>query len=139
MAEEAGARCRILAWSDRLISDLFSVAVCARRRTMDFEKTPKMFDKLGLMIRKTERHLTEDYPLLDALLPILEYNPDQLRAGGFLDKWLTAALRAEAAVNTAEIALKPFGIVREDLMLLLQDRMKERFNGLKAAKKSRKK
>ncbi len=106
---------------------------------MDFEKTPKMFDKLGLMIRKTERHLTEDYPLLDALLPILEYNPDQLRAGGFLDKWLTAALRAEAAVNTAEIALKPFGIVREDLMLLLQDRMKERFNGLKAAKKSRKK
>jgi hypothetical protein len=106
---------------------------------MDFEKTPRMFDKLGLLIRKTERHLTEDYPLLDALLPILEYNTDQLRAGGFLDEWLSAALRASAAVNTAETALKPFGIVREDLMLLLQDRMKERFNGLKATKRSRKK
>lgn len=106
---------------------------------MIFEKTPKMFDKLGLMVRKTERHLTEKYPLLDALLPILEYNTDQLQAGGFLDHWLSAALRAESAVNKAEAALKPFGIVREDLMLLLQDRMKERFNDLKAAKRNRKK
>ena len=106
---------------------------------MLFEKTPKMFDKLGLMVRKTERHLEEEYHLLDALLPILEYNTDQLQAGGFLDQWLSAALRAESAVNTAEAALKPFGIVREDLMLLLQERMKERFNDLKAAKRNKKK
>ena len=104
---------------------------------MLFEERPRMFDKLGLLVRKTERHPTEDYPLLDALLPILEYNADQLEAGGFLDSWLSAALRAEAAVNKAEAALKPFGIVREDLMLLIQERMKERFAALKTIKKKR--
>jgi hypothetical protein len=105
---------------------------------MDFEKTPRMFDQLGLLIRRAERHL-EVYPLLDALLPILEYTPDQLEAGGVLGGWLTAALRANAAVNKAEEALQPFGIVREDLMLLLQERMRERHKALKVAKKTKRK
>lgn len=88
----------------------------------DLGERPKLFEKFGLDFRRSERHRSEQYPLLDALLPILEYKIEQLRESGLLDAWLSAAIRAEARINEAEALLKPLGIVREDLLILLHTR-----------------
>jgi hypothetical protein len=100
----------------------------------DSSEPPKLFEKFGLEFRKLERHRSEKYPLLDELLPILEYDIEQLRGSGFLDAWLSAAIRAEARINEAEALLKPLGIVREDLLMLLHTRMDEQYRAQKAAR-----
>jgi hypothetical protein len=80
----------------------------------------------NLMARESRRQNPEPTPLLDALLPILEYSYDELKAGGFDDSFLTAAVKAYARIHRAAAELKPLGIYESDLNLLLQERMKER-------------
>ena len=74
--------------------------------------------------RESKRESSE-CPLLDKLLPILEYSPTQLKEGGFLDQWLSAALIARRQVQKAAGELAPLGIFEEDLILLLNDRMRD--------------
>jgi hypothetical protein len=75
------------------------------------------------MARESQHH--EPAPMLDALLPILEYTYDQLKFGGFDDAFLTAGIRARARIQRAAAELRPLGIFEPDLCLLLQERMKE--------------
>ena len=63
--------------------------------------------------------------MLDAILPILEYTPEQMGTGRFLDDWLTAALKAYSRIKKAASELEPLGIDESDLCLLLQDRMRQ--------------
>lgn len=72
-----------------------------------------------------ERQLDESAPMLDALLPILEYSYDQLKEGGFADAFVTAGIRARPKIHRAATELRPLGIFESDLYLLLQDRMRE--------------
>lgn len=81
------------------------------------------FNKLALQAR---RESPEHALLLEALLPILGYSYERLEAGGFSDAFLTAAMRADARISTAAGQLEPLGIYREDLCLMLQERMKGR-------------
>ncbi len=78
------------------------------------------------LARHARRESPVPAPLLDALLPILEYSYDRLDAGGFSDTFLKAAIKADARISRAAEQLEPLGIYREDLCLLLQERMKER-------------
>jgi hypothetical protein len=78
------------------------------------------------LARRARRESPEPAPLLDALLPILEYSYERLQAGGFSDAFLTAAIKADARISRAAEQLEPVGIYREDLCLLLQERMKDR-------------
>jgi hypothetical protein len=78
------------------------------------------------MARERQRQNPAPAPLLDALLPILEYSYDKLKAGGFDDSFLTAGVKAYARIQRAAAELKPLGIYESDLNLLLQERMKQR-------------
>jgi hypothetical protein len=78
------------------------------------------------LARHARRESPERAPILDALLPILEYSYERLEAGGFSDGFLTAAINADARIARAVEQLEPLGIYREDLCLLLQERMKDR-------------
>jgi hypothetical protein len=97
----------------------------------DPSERPVLYDKFQAKVRLHTKTL-EGYPLLDALLPIFEYTPKQLEASPFLDSWLSAAIRADAALIRAEEILKPFGIWREDLLLLLHDLMRRRLKEQRA-------
>ncbi len=94
---------------------------------LKFRKRPALlswwFNRLA---RHARRESLEPAPILDALLPILEYSYERLQAGGFSDALLTAAIKADARIARAAEQLEPLGIYREDLCLLLQERMKER-------------
>ena len=79
----------------------------------------------GQRLKREEQHRGEPAPLLDALLPVLEYTPEQLKQGGFLDSFLVAGIKARALINRAADELRPLGIHDSDLCLLLQDRMRE--------------
>jgi hypothetical protein len=78
------------------------------------------------LARHARRESPEPAPLLVALLPILEYIYERLEAGGFSDAFLTAAIKADGRISRAAEQLEPLGIYREDLCLLLQERMKDR-------------
>jgi hypothetical protein len=78
------------------------------------------------LARHARRQSPQPAPILEALLPILEYRFEQLQAGDFSDAFLTAAIKADARISRAAEQLEPLGIYREDLCLLLQERMKER-------------
>ena len=78
------------------------------------------------LARHARRESPDPAPTLDALLPILEYSYERLKAGGFSDAFLTAAIKPDARISRAAKELEPLGIYREDLCLLLQERMKER-------------
>jgi hypothetical protein len=67
----------------------------------------------------------------------LEYMPDRLKRGGFMDAWLTAAIKAYSRIKKAATELGPLGTHESDLCLLLQDRMKEQLK-LKKEKARRK-
>ena len=96
------------------------------------DEPPAMLSWLGnLMARESHRQNPQPTPLLDALLPILEYSYDQLKAGGFNDPFLTACIKAYARIQRAAAELKPLGIYESDLNLLLQERMKERLKMLR--------
>ncbi|MBV8437757.1 MAG: hypothetical protein JOY95_09625 [Silvibacterium sp.] len=105
---------------------------------LDFDpsKRPALYDRFQAKVSLHAKTL-DDYPLLDALLPILEYTPKQLGDSPFLDSWLSASVRAEAALIRAEEILKPFGIWREDLLLLLHALMRRRLKEQKAAARKR--
>jgi len=88
------------------------------------DEMPAILDWFGnVMAREHQQH--EPAPMLDALLPILEYTYDQLKAGGFSDSVLTAGIKARARIQRAAAVLRPLGIFEWDLCLLLQDRMKK--------------
>jgi len=76
-------------------------------------------------LRREGKRQSEKCPLLDKLLPILEYTPTQLKEGGFLDQWLTAAVIAKRHIQKAADELEELGIFEEDLILLLNDRMRD--------------
>ncbi len=84
-----------------------------------------MLNWFGQKLTRAQEHRGLPAPMLDAILPILEYTPDQLERGGFMDAWLTAALKAHSRIMKAATELEPLGIHESDLCLLLQDRMKE--------------
>ena len=81
------------------------------------------FNKLS---RDARRESPPPAPILEALMPLVEYKFEELQAGGFSDAVLTAAIKADARISRAAEQLEPLGIYREDLCLLLQERMKER-------------
>jgi hypothetical protein len=99
-----------------MVDDLFKVP-----------ETPALlswwFNRLA---RHARRESPQPAPILDALLPIFEYRFEQLQARGFSDAFLTAAIKADTRISRAAEQLEPLGIYREDLCLLLQERMKER-------------
>ncbi len=84
------------------------------------------------MARRHQRRQCADLPLLNDLLPVLEYKPEQLSRSVFGDKTATAAVKAAAAMYKAADLLRPFGIEYEDLRALLQVRMKEQWNAQKS-------
>jgi hypothetical protein len=89
------------------------------------DQKPAMLDWFGQKLTREQEHRDLPAPMLDAILPILEYTPDQLERGGFMDAWLTAALKAYSRIMKAANELEPLGIHESDLCLLLQDRMNE--------------
>ena len=90
------------------------------------DNPPAMLDYFGQMLKRGHEHRSLPAPLLDAILPILEYTPKQLERGGFMEDWLTAALKAHVRIKKAAAYLEPLGIRESDLCVLLRDRMKER-------------
>ena len=44
--------------------------------------------------------------MLDAILLTLEYTPDRLKRGGFMDAWLTAAFKAYSRIKKAATKLE---------------------------------
>lgn|GEM_PF-4826657 len=94
--------------------------------------SPAVLDQLGQMIEREHLHRNVPAPMLDALLPILEYTPEQLRRGGFLDSWLGTSIRAYGRIQKAASYLKPLGIHEADLCLILRERMKEQIKLQKA-------
>jgi len=96
----------------------------------DLLKVPEKPALLSWWFNRLARHSRRESPppapVLDALLPILEYSFERLQAGGFSDAFMTAAMKADARISRAAEQLEPLGIYREDLCLLLQERMKER-------------
>lgn len=84
-----------------------------------------MLDWFGQKLKREREHRGLPTPMLDAILPILEYTPEQLERGGFMDAWLAAALKAYSRVRKAASELEPLGIDESDLCLLLRDRMQE--------------
>jgi hypothetical protein len=89
------------------------------------ENPPSMLDWFGQMLIRGHQHRTLPAPLLDAILPVLEYTPEQLESGGLIDEWHTAALKTYIRIHKAAEYLEPLGIYESDLCLLLQSRMKE--------------
>jgi len=89
------------------------------------DNPPAMLDWFGQIMTRSYQHQTLPVPLLDAILPVMEYTHEQLESGGFMDAWLTAALKTYVRINTAAKYLEPLGICESDLCLLLLDRMKE--------------
>jgi hypothetical protein len=75
------------------------------------------------MRREAQHH--EPAPMLDALMPIVEYSYEQLNAAGLSDSFLTAGIRAQGIIQRAAAELRPLGIFESDLCLLLQQRMQE--------------
>ena len=51
------------------------------------EGIPALFNWLSLVMNREAKHKGEPCPLLEALLPILEYTPEQLKRGGFLKRY----------------------------------------------------
>ena len=90
------------------------------------DSPPAMLDYFGQMLKRGHEHRSLPAPLLDAILPILEYTPEQLESGGFMDDWLSAALKAQIRIKKAAAHLEPLGIRESDICLLLRDRMNER-------------
>ena len=93
------------------------------KRSLD--QQPAMLDWFGQMKTREREHPGLPAPLLDAISPYLEYTPEQLERGGYMDGWLTAALKAYIRITKAAAELEPLGIHESDLCLLLQNRMKE--------------
>jgi hypothetical protein len=90
------------------------------------DNPPSMLDYFGQMLTRGHEHRSLPAPLLDAILPILEYTPEQLESGGFMEDWLTAALKAHVRIKKAAAELESLGIRESDICLLLQDRMRQR-------------
>jgi hypothetical protein len=88
-------------------------------------------DYFGQLLTRSHEHRSLSAPLLDAILPILEYTPEQLECGGFMEDWLAAALRAHVRIKKAAALLEPLGIHESDICLLLRDRMNERLRFLR--------
>lgn len=88
------------------------------------DEMPPVLDWFGNVIQRESQH-REPAPMLDAIMPILEYSYDQLKSGGFSDSFLTAAIKARARIQRAAAELEPLGIFESDLCLLLQARMRE--------------
>jgi hypothetical protein len=86
---------------------------------------PALFNWFRLIMNREVKHKGEPCPLLEAFLPILEYTPEQLKSGGFLDSVLTAGIRSCSRIHNAAVELEPLGICEDDLLLLLQSRMRE--------------
>jgi hypothetical protein len=87
--------------------------------------------------RRHQRRQYADLPLLNDLLPDLEYKPEQLSRSVFGDKTATAAVKATAAMYKAAELLSPFGIEYEDLRALLRARMKEQWKAQKSRLKKK--
>ena len=73
----------------------------------ELDRKPAMLDWFGQKLTREQEHRGLPPPMLDAILPILEYTPDRLKRGGFMDAWLTAALKAYSRIKKAATELEP--------------------------------
>lgn len=101
----------------------------------DIEQIASLFGPS--LARRHQRRQYANLPLLNDLLPVLEYEPEQLSRSVFGDNTATAAVKAAAAMYQAAELLSPFGIEYEDLRALLQARMNEQWKAQKSRRKKR--
>jgi hypothetical protein len=73
----------------------------------ELDRKPAMLDWFGQKLTREQEHRGLPPPMLDAILLILEYTPDRLKRGGFMDAWLTAALQAYSRIKKAPTELEP--------------------------------
>jgi hypothetical protein len=99
---------------------------------------PSLLNWFDHMLRREQQHSVSKAPLLDRMLPILEYSPEQLQRGDFFDDVLTAGILAYGKIAKAAQELAPLGIHDSDLCLLLQARMKEQLKRQKSKLPKRK-
>jgi hypothetical protein len=75
----------------------------------ELDRKPAMLDCFGQKLTREQEHRGLPPPMLDAILPILEYTPDRPKRGGFMDDWLTAVLKAYSRIKKAATELEPLG------------------------------
>jgi len=73
----------------------------------ELDRRPAMLDCFGQMLTREQEHRGLPPPMLDAILLTLEYTPDRLKRGGFMDAWLTAALKAYSRIKKTATELGP--------------------------------
>jgi hypothetical protein len=73
----------------------------------ELDRKPAMLDWFGQKLTREQAHRGLPPPMLDAILLTLEYTPDRLKRGGFIDAWLTAAFKAYSRIKTAATELDP--------------------------------
>ena len=73
----------------------------------ELDRKPAMLDWFGQKLTREQEHRGLPPPMLDAILPILEYTPDRPKRGGFMDDWLTAVLKSYSRIKKAATELGP--------------------------------